>query len=173
MILLPSPRIHAAWLAALALALAPVADRPAQGAEAYPLAFTVVQPDGRTKIRLHPRGSEFVHWFETEDGYTVERQRGRTPGFYVYAVNPGGVRDVAPRNAWISGRRVGIDPPPDAPCGGDRSPSLALPPGGRVETSAPPRSRSLGPRRGREASWAHAFTPRTLLGVVRPWCTTS
>ncbi len=100
-----------------------LATKSARGVEANPRPFVVVQPDGKTKIRLRARGNEYQHWLETDDGYTVVRpqtrqERQATRGqpqkaYYVYVRDRQGAPGARSVGDWASQRRVGLDSPPD------------------------------------------------------------
>ena len=55
----------------------------ALGVPSSPVPYEYTQPDG-TKVKIYQRGDEWLHWNETEDGYSVIFDR--SSGFWKYVV---------------------------------------------------------------------------------------
>ncbi len=72
---------------------------PARAVPACPQPVDVSQPDG-TRLRLHARGDEFLHWTEDEAGYTVLRASKRDAWTYARRAADGSLEP----SSWAVGR---------------------------------------------------------------------
>lgn len=95
-------RRHRRCVLACAMLVLACVFRQATANNASPHPVQVTQPDGR-KISLILRGTEYLHWYEDTQGYTVLQRDDRS---YTYAT-------LGTRSTMVaSDRLVGVDTPP-------------------------------------------------------------